>query len=480
MKALLLAALCAPALAPAQDLPHIVVILADDMGMGDLGAYNENSKIPTPTMDRIAREGTRFTDVHSPSAVCTPTRYGLLTGRYAWRSRLKRGVLNGWSHALIEKGRPTIARALQQKGYVTGGFGKWHLGLQAEGRVDYSKPLTPGPTTVGFDRYFGIPASLDMAPYVWVDDTTVESQPTGQTPGSKHRRQNGGGFWRKGPAAEDFVFDLVLDRSVDMAADWLDKMRREQPDAPVFLYVPLSAPHTPWLPSKHFRGKSGAGYYGDFVAQVDAAIGRLDKKLTELGIKDNTLLIITSDNGSHWPRSDIAKYGHAANLNFRGQKADIHEGGHRVPFLVRWPGRTPENTACHELGCLTDVFATIAQIVKVDLPEDAAEDSFSLFPYFIGGQTLVPVRDHVVHHSASGMFALREGPWKLIEDLGSGGFTAPRRIPKDKRKKGMPEGQLFNLARDPEETTNLWDEEPEIVAKLKARLTEIRKGERTR
>lgn len=460
---------------PCQDplRPHVVVVLADDLGAGDLGCYNPDSKTATPHLDRVAAAGMRFTDMHSPSAVCTPTRYGLLTGRYAWRTRLKRGVLFGYGTALIEPDRATLARSLAAAGYTTGGFGKWHLGLGSGDKAHYPDNLRPGPLEAGFERYFGIPSSLDIPPYVWLDDGGLEAPPTATVAGSKHRRQNGGGFWRKGQASEGFDFDGVLDRIVDEACGWIRTRREDAPDQPIFAYVPLSAPHTPWLPTEPFRGKSQAGHYGDFVMQVDTAIGRLLTTLDELGMTEDTLVLITSDNGSHWPVGDVKKFDHRANLHFRGQKADIHEGGHRVPFLARWPGVVEPGSTCDQLLGLVDVYATVMAALEQRLPEGAAPDSRSFLPLLEGAQTLVPVRDHLVHHSVDGMFAIRQGPWKLIEGRGSGGFTAPRRVAD--LAEGEPAGQLYNLDEDPSETQNLYATNPERVATLQALLEEIRR-----
>ncbi len=465
---------CAPL--TAQQPPHIVVILADDLGIGDLGSYNDASKAPTPRLDRIAAAGMRFTDMHSPSGVCTPTRYGLLTGRYCWRSRMKQGVLNGYSPALLEPGRLTMASMLRKAGYRTVGIGKWHLGLGTDQRTDYSKTLRPGPMDAGFDHYFGIPASLDMAPYVWFENARVVEAPTAKTVKSAHRRQNGGGFWRGGPIAPGFKHADVLPTIGDRAAEQIEKHAADQP---LFMYVALSAPHTPWLPSDAFRGKSQAGYYGDFVAMVDAVVGQIDDALERQNMRDNTLLIVTSDNGAHWPVGDIEKYGHRANGPFRGQKADIHEGGHRVPFLARWPGRVDAGSTCAATTCLTDVFATAAAIAGASFPNGAGEDSFDLSPALRGEDLPAGWRAPVVHHSAGGMFAIRRGRWKLVLGRGSGGFTAPRWIRGGKLAEGEPRGQLYDLERDPAEQDNLWSNEPALAAELCAVLEEYRTAGRS-
>ncbi len=476
------------------ELPNIVVILADDLGIGDPGCYNRDSKIPTPHLDRLAAEGMRFTDAHSGSAVCTPTRYGLLTGRYAWRSRLEKGVLWGYSRSLIEPERLTVAEMLQQHGYATACVGKWHLGFQSPTgepaklppaetvlagdhpqAVDYNKSLRPGPLTEGFDYFFGIPASLDMEPYVFVENDRVVEPPTAHTPASQHRRQEGNGFWRAGPIAPSFKHVEVLPKLAEKATAWLN---RQSADKPFFLYFPLSAPHTPWVPTPAYHGRTPVGYYGDFVSQVDDVVGQVLQTLHEKGWADNTLVIVTSDNGSHWPVGDIQKWGHAANLHYRGQKADIWEAGHRVPFLARWPGEIPAGSVCQQTICLTDIMATVAEIVGHTLPPDAAEDSFNLLPALRGEFADKPLRPLTVHHSGSGTFAIRKGPWKLVlGNLGSGGFTEPRQSPP---AANGPQGQLYHLEQDPEEKTNRWEQEPQIVAELRQALDETRTAGRSR
>ena len=453
---------CLGARAASAAHPNIVFVLADDLGAGDLGCYNRDSKVPTPNMDKLAGEGVRFTDAHSPSSVCTPTRYGVLTGRYCWRTRLKSGVLWGDGTLLIDPARLTVGKLLQKSGYTTGAVGKWHLGFGAGKKADYSKPLTPGANDVGFDYFFGIPSSLDIPPYLYVRNNLPVKPLSTKVAGSKHRRQKGGGFWRAGQVSEDFKH---IERSSGGPAA-----------KPFFLYFPLTAPHTPWLPVKEFRGRSKAGHYGDFVAQVDHVIGQVTAALEKSGQAKNTLLIVTSDNGSHWPVSDVKKFKHAANGNTRGQKADIWDGGHRVPFLARWPGKIKPGTSNDETICLSDLMATAAAIVGEKLPPNAGEDSYNILPALLGEALERPIREATVHHSVSGMFALRQGSWKLIVGRGSGGFTAPRKI---KPKPGEPAGQLYNLAADPREEKNLYQEKPEVVTRLRKLLNKYRKEGRS-
>ncbi|HWG46742.1 MAG TPA: arylsulfatase [Gemmataceae bacterium] len=471
---LVVAAGAAVAAEPALRPPNIVLILADDLGYGDLGCYNKDSKIPTPHLDRLAARSMRFTDAHTPSAVCTPTRYGILTGRYCWRTSLKQGVLNGYSPLLLSPKRLTVAALLKRRGYFTAGIGKWHLGLGNAKKTDFSKPLRPGPCSVGFDSYFGIPASLDMPPYVFIENEGVTEAPTATIKDSAMRRKGGGGFWRGGPIAPHFKHVDVLPAIADRTVGFVHK---QSADKPFFLYLALTAPHTPWMPTEEFRGKSKAGYYGDFVAQVDASVGRVLKALDDVKLTENTLLIFTSDNGAHWLPEDIKKWDHRANDGLRGQKADIWDGGHRVPFLVRWPGHVAAGSTSKELICLTDFLATVAAVVGVTLPADAGEDSYNLLPALRGDKLAKPIREAIVHHSADGTFGIRQGPWKLAMARGSHGFSNPRNIAP---KPGEARGQLYNLDDDPREHNNLWLAKPEMVARLTALLDKYKSAGRSR
>lgn len=470
-----------------ESLPHIVLILADDLGYGDLSCLNPESKIPTPRMDQLAREGMVFTAAHSNSSVCTPTRYGLLTGRYAWRTRLQRGVLLGFDRPLIERDRLTLASLLKSRGYATACVGKWHLGLgwqSQEGRpvtdhdgttddpgVDYSKPLTEGPRTVGFDYFFGIAASLDMAPYCYIENDRVTQLPTEETVGDAFPFN-----WRPGKKAPDFHHERVLSVLTEKAISWLKQEHERQPRRPLFLYFALTAPHTPVLPLPEYREKSGAGEYGDFVVQVDDCVGKVLDTLETLGIKDNTLVIVTSDNGSTMTiRPFFKKYGHATNHHFRGQKSDLWEGGHRVPFIVRWPGRVPAGTTCDRTICLTDCLATFAEIVGIPLPDNAGEDSFSFLPLLKDPATKWE-RAPVVTHSIDGFFAIQEGHWKLLLCRGSGGWS----LPEKKVASGGPPGQLYNLRDDVREQVNLYTQYPDVVAMLKQHLERIQRDGRSR
>lgn len=466
--ALFLPAASLPDEKPAR-LPNIVVILADDLGYGDPGCYNKDSLIATPNIDKLAAQGMRFTDAHSPSSVCTPTRYGLMTGRYCWRTPLNKGVLYGYAPLLIERGRMTIPSLLQLFRYITACIGKWHLGLGDEKETDYGKPLTPGPNSVGFDYFFGIPASLDMTPYVYVENQRVVEAPTGKIEG-----KGGKTFWRAGPIAPGFKHEEVHDRLTAKAVEFIKKQSAEKP---FFLYFPLTSPHIPWLPGKKFEGKSKAGPYGDFVMHVDDTVGQVLKALDDAKLAESTLVIFTADNGAFWTPEDIAQWKHRANGQLHGQKGDIWEGGHRVPFIARWPGKVVAGSTSREVICHTDLLATFAAIVGAKLPEDAGEDSFSFLPVLLGKKIEKPIREATVLHSVNGTFAIRQGPWRLANALGSQGFSKPMNI---KPQPGGPRGELYNLEQNPEEKTNLWEKEPEVVRRLTGLLEKYQAEGRSR
>lgn len=445
--------------------PNIICVLADDMGYGDVRALHPASKIPTPHLDRLVGEGMNFTDAHSGSAVCTPTRYGLLTGRYCWRSRLKRGVLMGFDRALIEDGRPTVASLLRDGGYATACLGKWHLGMDfptTDGKpanpknVDWTGRIKRSPLANGFDHYYGISASLDMPPYIWIDGDRFVGKATATK-----------AFFRKGPAEPAFEAVDVLPELGRRAVSYIEGRAKEK--APFFLYLPLNAPHTPIVPAKPFQGKSGIGSYGDFCVQVDAIVGDICAALERTGLAKDTLLIFTTDNGcspaAGTPK--LEKLGHFPSAGRRGYKADVFEGGHRVPFIARWPGRVAPGSSYDQTVCLTDLLATCADIVGIPVPDNAGEDSVSLRPALLG-ETQAPVREATVHHSIDGSFAIRKGKWKLEECPGSGGWSAPK--PKSKAEKGLPPIQLYDMAADPAETTNVWDKHPDVVTELSALL----------
>lgn len=465
-----------------RQLPNIVYILADDLGYGDIKCFNANGKIPTPNIDQMASNGVKFTDAHTSSAVCTPTRYGILTGRYNWRSTLKSSVLNGYSKSLITADRSTIASMLKKQGYTTAFIGKWHLGwdwaIQKEEEltsekmyptpeVDFSVPIKNGPSTHGFDYSFGFCGSLDMAPYVYVENDKATMIPN-KTTVSRHKKE----FWREGLTADDFVHATVLQDVTDKAIDYIGKKANKK--EPFFLYLPLPAPHTPILPSAAFLGKSKTNSYGDFVMQVDDVVRQIREALKRQGISENTLLVFTSDNGCS-PKADfdeLSKVNHDPSYTFRGAKADIYEGGHRVPFIVEYPKMGLKNATSDKIICTTDFFATCAELTGYKIKDTEAEDSFSMLP-LITGKKDTPIREYIVHHSIDGAFAIRQENWKLDLCEGSGGWSYPslKDIKKDKLK--LPEMQLYNLKEDIGETNNMIAKYPEKVAQLKSALKKI-------
>lgn len=468
-------AICSPA--GAANRPNIIFILADDMGYGDVQALNPESNIPTPNLNQLAAQGMTFTDAHTPSSVCTPTRYGVLTGRYCWRTRLKKGVLNGYGEPLIKDSRVTVAEALRTAGYQTGIVGKWHLGLgfSKEGKkFDFSKPVSNGPHTHGFDESFVIPASLDFPPYVF-----IKNGKTTEYPGLEQSAQKFPAFLRKGERSPDFVMENVLDDLLKQAQGYIQSNAKG--DKPFFLYFPLTAPHKPVLPHPRYRGKTDLGPYGDFVVQVDEIVGGITKTVDEAGIAENTLIIYTSDNGSfmyryeggrkdHLQDESVQGYdgkNHTANGKFRGTKADIWEAGHHVPFFARWKGKIDAGSQCNKTICLTDFFATAAELADVKIEEDTAPDSFSLLP-LMKGKDWSTQRAPVIHHSVAGMFSIRDGDWKLVLGNGSGGREAPKGKPFTKPY------QLYNLSTDIAEEKNLADQYPEIVKALEEKCLKIR------
>jgi arylsulfatase A len=456
-------------------LPNIVLILADDMGYGDIQAYNHHSKIPTPNLNRLANEGMVFTDAHSNSAVCTPTRYGILTGRYSWRTTLKSGVL--WppdDPPLIEWSRLTLPGMLKKYGYHTGAIGKWHLGMEwgkdQNGEVDFNMPIESGPNEVGFDYFFGIAGSLNMIPYAYYRNHDPVSLITEMQPKLPFPKTIDGG-----PKAQGFDPYLVLDRLTEEAIVFIKEHSNDK--KPFFLYFPLTSPHLPILNPERFKNKTGLGQYADFILQTDWSVGQVLHALEESGVKENTLVIYTSDNGSymyqmdgngsdHLENPEIRGYHshvHQANYHWRGTKADIWEAGHRVPLIARWPGKVKQGTTSTSTVCLTDWMASIAEMVGHPLAEDEGEDSYSLLPLLKEPNSEFQ-RPPLVHHSINGTFALRDGPWKMVFGNGSGGRQNPVGEPFKEPY------SLFNLETDPTETTNVIDEYPDIAKEMTEKL----------
>ncbi len=459
-------------------LPNILYIMTDDMGYGDLGCQNAESKIPTPNLDRLAAQGMRFTDAHSPSGVCSPTRYGVLTGRYCWRSRLKKGVLGGKSEPLLEPGRTTTAGVLKAAGYRTGAIGKWHLGRRWELRdaggeitdenIDFTRPLVDGPTHHGFDYYFG---RAEPA-WTFMENTRVLSQPTAKLDVTDRPVYLMGPNNNRGIMAPGWTHEQMLPTYTEKVVAFLDVAAKASPRQPFFLYFTPYAPHKPVVPNKEFQGRSKAGIYGDFVCEVDHRVGQVLAALDRNGLADNTLVIFTSDNG---PEDDAyaraEKYDHYSMDGLRGLKRDNWEGGHRVPFLARWPGKIAAGATCDETVCLVDLMATTAAIAGVDVPDGAGEDSVNVLPALLGEHRTTPLREATVHHSCKGRFAIRQGDWVYIDHPTGDDNEEPE---WRRRQLGVTDHdetcELFNLVDDPAERHNLAAKYPEKIKAMKVLL----------
>lgn len=466
----------------AQSKPNIILFLADDMGYGDPQCYNSGSPIPTPNMDRLASEGMIFTDAHTASSVCTPTRYSILTGRYAWRTWLKRGVLWMYDKPLISVDRLTLPKMLQLQGYATACIGKWHLGMDwptVDGstvgnyigeknvdsigvsfgkKIDYNRPIKNGPTSRGFDYYYGTDVP-NFPPYCFIENDRTVGIPGIEKPDNM--------FGRPGPMIPGWKLEKILPALGDKAVEYIEEQANKKD--PFFLYFACTAPHTPIIPDKQFVGKAKAGPYGDFVHQVDWTLGQIMKTLVKKGIAENTIVIFTSDNGSatragdpyvhgeeYGKRQAVVKlYGHNPSYIYRGFKWSIYEGGHRVPFIVRWPGKVKKGSSSDQIICTTDLIATIASITGFELPENSAEDSYSIVTLLTGESNKV-IRETVINHSSGGMFSVRKGKWKLIE--------------KDKGS----DYELFDLDSDPGEKNNVSQQHPEVVQNMSDLLNKNR------
>ncbi|MEE2777372.1 MAG: arylsulfatase [Acidobacteriota bacterium] len=478
--------------------PNVVFILADDMGYGDITSLNSDSQIPTPNIDRLTKGGRYFTDAHSPSALCTPTRYGVLTGRYCFRTRVKRSVLWGYSRHLIEPERTTVASLLKSQGYNTACIGKWHLGMDMpapgggripdpdhrvdrrayKGAVDWNATIDNGPLSVGFDTYYGIPASLDMYPYIWIENDRFVGECTAEDDLLFITEQTRGQRYGDniGPAHPDFRADEVMPTITRKTVSTIEEQSAE---TPFFVYMSLTAPHIPIVPSAPFRGRSEIGPYGDFCIEVDDGVGQVLDALERKGLAEQTLVVFTADNGCapYIGVEDMNEQGHYPSYIYRGYKSDIYEGGHRVPFIARWPQRIPAATHSDETICLTDLLATCASITDTRLTQNAGEDSYDILPALVGGPLEEPIREATVSQAGDGSYSIRQGRWKLELTPSSGGYD--RISPDEARKKGLPAIQLYDLSADIGERTNLYDRNPEVVNSLKRLLEKYRREGRS-
>ncbi|MEC9094559.1 MAG: arylsulfatase [Planctomycetota bacterium] len=458
-----------PGVLVAADPPNVLIILVDDMGYGDPGCFNPDSKIPTPNIDRLAKEGMKFTDAHAPGPLCHVSRYGLMTGRYPWRHQF-----NWRNGPVIDADRLTLAAFMKQQGYQTHMVGKWHLGFSEDQK--FEGPLRGGPVDRGFDSYFGIRASTDIPPYFYIRGNRAVLPPSDRIAANRTEGWSPiqGAFWRAGGIAPDLKLEEVLPRFTREAIDVIENHGMQKSNQPMMLYLAYPAPHTPWLPAREFIGKSEAGLYGDFMNMVDANIGQVLTALERNNLHKDTLVIFTSDNGPVWYEKDVQQWSHDSSGGLRGMKADAWECGHRMPFVVRWPDRVKPNTTSRQMICFTDVFATLSELVASSIPEGQAPDSVSFYKTLIGLQPEEkPIRESLVIAAGRGHTMIRAGNWKLITGPGSGGFSKGPRQPG----LGIPKGQLYHLGDDLGETKNLYETRTQQVQKLIAVLQKSKSRE---
>lgn len=487
--------------------PNIIIILADDMGFGDVSALNPNSRIQTPALDQLVNEGISFTNAHSSASVCTPSRYGLLLGRYAFRSKSAAYGIEGFDKPVIEEERETLATILKKSGYSTAIIGKWHLGLEWQTKdglpaaldrktgysnVDYTKEVKKGPNNFGFDYSFIHPASLDIPPYVFLRNQQVIDPDVVLTTSVYPAKKDGtiyswdkkhtdsfavywekGVWWRQGEMSKSFRVENCQSNILNEGIAYIERQAKENPAKPFFLYMPLTGPHTPWMPGEKFKGKSDIGLYGDFVMEIDDIVAQIKETLIRNQIDKNTLIVFASDNGAYWPEDEVNLHGHNSNAGTRGQKGDVWDGGHRIPLIMSWPGVISGKAQYPHLVSLTDLFATFSELVGLPLSKNQGGDSQSFLPVLMGELT-DPYRDTMVHHSSGNLYGIRFNDWKLIEGLGSGGFTSPSHI---KPENGGPTGQLYQISSDPEEQENQFLKYPEKVSELTQLLNKVRAKE---
>jgi arylsulfatase A-like enzyme len=478
--------------------PNVVIILADDMGYGDAEFLNRGSKIPTPNLDRLARESLVFTDAHSSGSYCVPSRYGLLTGRYMWRTRLgSGGNLANFAGTLIEPDRTTLADLLRGEGYFTGLVGKWHQGIDWKLRdeserevirthpnyqnfrnIDFASPALKGPKDYGFDYSFGTAGSAEMNPSVFIENNRATVIPTLS---SEEARERYGQWYGRDDniIANGHTMDGLVPTLSNKACDFVEKATRSRPDQPFFLYYALTTPHNPIVPNREFVGTSRAGAYGDFVCELDHHVGRILKKIANLGIEKNTIVIFTSDNGpvnrtkgyrARWVRGDTAIHGHDCNGPFRGWKAGLEEGGHRVPFLVRWPETIEPGGSCATTIVFNDVIPTLAEMLDVNLDKDTAEDGQSFFKAMTGEANPESFHEAIVHNHSNGTFAIRKDAFKLT-------VLGPKTTAQVVDDAFPVSFVLHDLGNDVEETTDVSRKHPGMVKEMHALLKKyVREG----
>jgi len=488
----------------AQEKPNVVIILADDMGYGDVSSNNPMARTRTPNIDRMTDNGICFTNAHAGGAVSTPSRYGLLTGRYFFRAPRQKDYW-GYLTPYIEQGRETIGSLMHRAGYTTACIGKWHLGLNWEYKsaskqlvteterkgytnTDFTGKIDGGPGSLGFDYSFILPASLDMPPYVFVRNSKVVDPDvilvtdkyaksldnTEYVWDRKHITENDvyrgrGVWWRNGEMSRSFEVEKCLDVIVEEGVRFINDHVENSPQKPFMLYLALTGPHTPWMPGDKYKGSSEMGTYGDFISQIDGVVKEVTETLKSLNLYDNTLLIFSSDNGAHWSENDIQCYSHQSNWGVRGQKGDIWEGGHHIPLFVTWPAKIKKASSYPHIVSLLDVISTLSEMTGEEIEGSYAEDSFSFYKV-IQGNFNKATRDNIIYISSANKLAIVNDNWKFIDCLGSGGFTEPSNV---KPVKGGPEGQLYNLAKDPLENTNLYLKETTRVNQLSTLLDKL-------
>ncbi len=510
---LVFALLCSTIRAQTNSNPNIIFILADDLGYGDISFYNPEAKVQTPNLDRLASEGIRFTDAHSPSTVCAPTRYSIMTGQMEFRLGFP-GVFSGiGGPGLISENRLTLPRMLQEKGYETAMFGKWHIGmtfldkngkaiyqkelpegatfasgskLRVEGvrQIDYSRAVPDAPIHRGFDHFYGTVScpGTDWL-YTFMDGDRIPVPPTHLLDRDKLPRHEWGFDCRIGMIAPNYNLEELDMVFLEKSMDFLENHRKKSPDKPFFLFHSTAAVHLPSFAAENFKGKTNAGPHGDFIFEFDYIVGQLLEKLDTLGLTDNTLIIVTSDNGSEVSTviNMREKYQHDGARPWRGMKRDNWEGGHRVPMIARWPGKIKANRKDDRTVCLTDIMATCAAIVGAKLPNDAAEDSYNILPILLG-ESNEEIRHFTLHQTNRLELAIRKDDWKYLDHKGSGGNNYEK---EELKKYTLPEmasnapGQLYNLKVDPGETMNLYFKFPEIVREMKGMLEEFKESGRS-
>jgi len=455
------------------DKPNIIFILADDLGYGDVSCYNSDGKIPTPNLDKLAAEGLRFTDAHATSAVCTPSRYSLLTGRYCWR-KMPMGIVGPYGDTILPPERMTVANLLRDNGYSTACFGKWHLGMgwhKDNDSYDFTKPIKSGPISNGFDDYFGVDVP-NWPPFCFIENRNTVGIPAHEIP----LETGVEGISYKGPCVEDWTLENILPEITNRTCNYIEE--HAHTDKPFFVYFPLTSPHTPLAVNEPWKGASGLNLYADFVMETDAMVGRVMDTIEKAGISDNTLVLFASDNGfAHYVGAEfLESRGHFPSYIYRGYKFHAWDGGHRIPFIAHWPKTIAPGMVYDHHVSLADFFATVAEINDIHVPDNAAEDSVSLLPILEG--SIKPVREAVISHSYKGMFAVRKGKWKLI--LCSGGGSFDEISNGEALEQGLKPYQLYDMEADPSETTNLYPHCPEIFDELVALLKDyVNRGRST-